>query len=453
MAQSGYTALQTYYTTVSGNQPAAGNLAGGELAINTADGTLFYKNTSGVVKLLAGGSGSSGGSGFSGYSGFSGATGSGGSGSSGLSGYSGYSGLGISGYSGLSGYSGAGSGSILTTANAFTNTNTFATTVSVGSTSTPGTLYVKGGNGNTLLIDNGGQQFTTFAIYNNGIEKAQAYWDQTNLLFALGTDVSYPMVLRTAATERMRIAASGGVSVGTLSDPGANNLLVNGTVQGSTFYGSGSGLTGTASSLSVGFASSSSYATSSGSTSYATSAGSATSASTAGGLTGTPNITVGTVTTGTINSSGTTLNLQIGGSPFIAMNNSFNTFFPNNDNTVSLGGASNRWTTVYATTGTINTSDGNEKQQIQNLTVAEIAVGKALKPILKSFKYNDAVQKKGADARIHFGIIAQDVQAAFVAQGLDPNSYGVFCSDVLTDGTVRLGVRYDELFALILAAI
>lgn len=128
-------------------------------------------------------------------------------------------------------------------------------------------------------------------------------------------------------------------------------------------------------------------------------------------------------------------------------------FVPVPDNTLSLGSGGLRWTTVYATTGTINTSDRNDKQQIADLTAAEKAVGQALKGMMKTFKFNDAVLAKGPNARIHFGVIAQDVKAAFEAQNLNAEDYGVFCSDTLPNGQVRLGVRYEELFALILGAI
>ena len=217
MAQSGYLPIQLYYSSTSGHVPVAANLITGELAFNVADGALYYKNLSSVVTQLAGISGYSGFSGISGYSGYSG---------SGISGYSGYSSF--SGYSGISGYSGTNGTSILTTVNNFTNTNTFATTVSIGSTATPGTLYVKGGNSNNLLVDNAGQQFTTVSLYNNGTEKAQWYWDQTNTLAVFGTDVSAPLVLKTNGTERARVTATGGFSVGTASDPGAGNVLING---------------------------------------------------------------------------------------------------------------------------------------------------------------------------------------------------------------------------------
>ena len=59
MAQSGYTPLSLYYSSTSGNVPIAGNLVNGELAINIADGTIYYKNSSGVVATV--GSGATGG--------------------------------------------------------------------------------------------------------------------------------------------------------------------------------------------------------------------------------------------------------------------------------------------------------------------------------------------------------------------------------------------------------
>jgi hypothetical protein len=117
MAQSGYTPIELYYSPTPSNIPLAADLNLGELALNIADGTLFYKDTLGVVQTLAGLSGYSGISGYSGYSGTSGYSGysgtSGYSGFSGTSGYSGFSGTsgysgfsGTSGYSGISGYSG-----------------------------------------------------------------------------------------------------------------------------------------------------------------------------------------------------------------------------------------------------------------------------------------------------------------------------------------------------------
>jgi hypothetical protein len=125
---------------------------------------------------------------------------------------------------------------------------------------------------------------------------------------------------------------------------------------------------------------------------------------------------------------------------------------------------------VYAVTGTINTSDARSKEQVRSINSAEIAVAMQLKGMISAFKFTDAVALKGSGARIHFGVIAQDVRDAFVAGGLNPDAYALFCHDsweareavVSDDGTVicpaqtagdRYGIRYDELLAFIIAAI
>ena len=53
MAQSGYTPLSLYYSATASTAPLAANLVAGELALNTNDGKLFYKDSSGNVQVLA----------------------------------------------------------------------------------------------------------------------------------------------------------------------------------------------------------------------------------------------------------------------------------------------------------------------------------------------------------------------------------------------------------------
>jgi hypothetical protein len=53
MAQTGYTPIQLYSSTTASAAPSAGNLAAGELAINTLDEKLYFKNSSGTVKVIA----------------------------------------------------------------------------------------------------------------------------------------------------------------------------------------------------------------------------------------------------------------------------------------------------------------------------------------------------------------------------------------------------------------
>jgi len=143
---------------------------------------------------------------------------------------------------------------------------------------------------------------------------------------------------------------------------------------------------------------------------------------------------------------------------------------PATDNAQTLGAAANRWSVVYAGTGTINTSDEREKQQIADLDDAERRVAVAIKGLVKKYKYNDAVALKGDDARIHVGVIAQEVIAAFAAEGLDATHYALLCHDtweaepeeVDKNGNVinpgieageRYGIRYDELLAFMIAAL
>jgi hypothetical protein len=128
------------------------------------------------------------------------------------------------------------------------------------------------------------------------------------------------------------------------------------------------------------------------------------------------------------------------------------------DNAVDLGSSSHKFRVVYAGTGTINTSDRNEKQDIEALSDAEQRVAVAAKGLLRKFRFVDAVEAKGDEARIHFGIIAQDLQDAFTAEGLDAARYAMWCSDTWTDEETgeertRLGVRYSELLAFIISAI
>ena len=53
MAQTNYTPISLYYSTTASAAPTAGNLVDGELAINTNDGKLYYKDSSGVVQTIA----------------------------------------------------------------------------------------------------------------------------------------------------------------------------------------------------------------------------------------------------------------------------------------------------------------------------------------------------------------------------------------------------------------
>jgi hypothetical protein len=128
------------------------------------------------------------------------------------------------------------------------------------------------------------------------------------------------------------------------------------------------------------------------------------------------------------------------------------------DNAIDLGRSSHRFKDLYATNGTIQTSDRNEKQDIEALSDAEQRVAVACKGLLRKFRWKSSVEENGDDARIHFGIIAQDLQDAFEAEGLDAGRYAMFINSTWTNEETgeersRMGVRYSELLAFIIAAI
>ena len=143
---------------------------------------------------------------------------------------------------------------------------------------------------------------------------------------------------------------------------------------------------------------------------------------------------------------------------------------PGGDDTTKLGDSSLRWSVVYAVTPTINTSDEREKQDVVELDEVERRVAVRLKGLIKKFRWKDAVARKGEAARVHVGVIAQEVLAAFKAEGLDPMRYAIVCYDeweaelevMDKDGNVtiparaagnRYGIRYEELLAFIIAAL
>ena len=124
---------------------------------------------------------------------------------------------------------------------------------------------------------------------------------------------------------------------------------------------------------------------------------------------------------------------------------------------VDLGLSSVRFDDVFCV-NVNESSDRNLKQDIEELSEAEKRVAVTAKGLLRKYRLLSSVLEKGDDARIHFGIIAQDLQAAFEAEGLDPSRYAMWCSDTWTDEdtgeeVTRQSIRYTQLLAFIISAI
>lgn len=135
------------------------------------------------------------------------------------------------------------------------------------------------------------------------------------------------------------------------------------------------------------------------------------------------------------------------------------------DNNRTNGTASRRWSTVFAGTGTINTSDEREKEAWRIQSESEKAAALEIKQWIKAFKFTH-----GTSGRWHFGVGAQTVGNIMRSHGLNPSEYAFWCfneweeqpeiKDV--DGNItqeyvqagdRYGIRYDELAMFILSAL
>lgn len=126
-------------------------------------------------------------------------------------------------------------------------------------------------------------------------------------------------------------------------------------------------------------------------------------------------------------------------------------FYPATDNARTLGISSNRWSVVYAGTGTINTSDERAKQDIGDIPVAWLEAWGDVK--WQRFRFRDAAQQKGDGARWHVGLVAQRVRDAFAARGIDAFAIGLLCFDRWEAAEDRaagdaFGIRYEEALAM-----
>lgn len=99
-------------------------------------------------------------------------------------------------------------------------------------------------------------------------------------------------------------------------------------------------------------------------------------------------------------------------------------FCPNVTNDVPLGLSNKRWSTVYAKTGTINTSDRTKKHDIKDLNEVYEKLFLKLQP--KSFIFNDG-------DRVHIGAISQDVEDAMQELGMSAEDFAGFCKDIRYD--------------------
>lgn len=92
-----------------------------------------------------------------------------------------------------------------------------------------------------------------------------------------------------------------------------------------------------------------------------------------------------------------------------------------------MGNSTNRWKNIYAASATINTSDERLKAGISEVPDAVLDAWEGVG--FRQFRFADAVEEKGNSARLHVGMVAQDIDRVFGAHGLSAADYGLFCHD------------------------
>lgn len=147
-------------------------------------------------------------------------------------------------------------------------------------------------------------------------------------------------------------------------------------------------------------------------------------------------------------------------------------FVPATDNLYGLGSALNRWSVVYAGTGTINTSDATQK--IITGDVPSLNFISKLKPVMYKFVdipdvvENGVVKVPGVKhTRNHYGFLAQDIETLinngditdsglFIKTGVSEDGNDINLKDITDETKIKqfnYGLRYDELIAPLVKAV
>lgn len=152
--------------------------------------------------------------------------------------------------------------------------------------------------------------------------------------------------------------------------------------------------------------------------------------------------------------NGTYLIFGYGNSQSLQLDNS-KRFMPVADNSYTLGYSGYRWKQVYAAAGSISTSDRNAKKDITELDNQSYDFVMGLKPSKYRFIENES-------NRIHYGLIAQDVEEVLGNLGIATSDFAGFVKspkvqvdestrkETVIDGEYEYGLRYEEFIAPII---
>lgn len=121
---------------------------------------------------------------------------------------------------------------------------------------------------------------------------------------------------------------------------------------------------------------------------------------------------------------------------------------PQTTDTYSIGSSAFKWTEIWATNGTIQTSDAREKTEVINFTENELKAARELSKEIGTYKFLSDIQKNGSGAKTHIGMTVQRAIEIMQLNNLNPFDYSFICYDKW-DGGDTYGFRYDELIAFI----
>ena len=121
-------------------------------------------------------------------------------------------------------------------------------------------------------------------------------------------------------------------------------------------------------------------------------------------------------------------------------------FAPNADNRYNLGAPNFVWSAIYCSTNELNGSDRNIKNSIEALPEKYVRMLELVEP--KRYKLNS-----GTSGRFHTGFIAQEVEDAMRACGINSQEFAGWARATREDGSETYFLRYSEFIPILWAKV
>lgn len=119
---------------------------------------------------------------------------------------------------------------------------------------------------------------------------------------------------------------------------------------------------------------------------------------------------------------------------------------PNADNVYDLGSPNFVWSAIYCSTNELNGSDRNIKNSIEALPEKYVRMFELVEP--KRYKLNS-----GTSGRFHTGFIAQEVEDAMRACGIESKEFAGWAAAKREDGSETYFLRYSEFIPILWAKV